>query len=346
MIVEYIQIIEENLIEVVKYCIDNNIAELKISIDGTWSARGRTATHGSLRVVAHKSCCPDHLKNETVLIYRHVISKPRLITKTKKDGTKYEVNISKGDHQGSSSSMEHVMTEGMLEHLSQTFQKLGATTLKLSICIDGDVGLYNLLSSHALVSQVFRDLAHILKNITKNIIKQLGQGETATIHANRIKSWLVQILSISWDLNLPNDQARLLFLNYTQHHSNNHTNCLENSPCKKEGWKQDESTKLQDKPALRAQMQDIVATAWPEGAKLVTDQRTSQCESANSQATSYHDKRKDFPASWKVRDGIANANSQVTYEYIYVYICCGYLVQSCPSTSTILHPLTTIMFGL
>ena len=116
-----LQIIDENLKQVVKYYLDEGIEELKISIDGTWGERGRTSTHGALRVIAHKSCCPPDLKDKIVLIYRHVLSKPRYITKTREDGAKYQINISKGDHQGSSSSMEHVMAMGMLDHLQGTF---------------------------------------------------------------------------------------------------------------------------------------------------------------------------------------------------------------------------------
>ena len=212
--------------------------------------------------------------------------------------------------------MEHKITQEMLEYMQSKFEEMKAENLRLIFCIDGDVGLYKQLMDNQLVDDICRDLAHVLKNIPKNMSKKLGQGELATYHAQHAKSWMASCIRQGWDQRLPNDVARKRFLNYTQHHSNKHGNCNSDSPCTKPGWRPDPKYSLEDKPAVASQIQDILATSWREDAVLITDMRTSNCENMNPQATQYHDKRKDLPASWVVRDGAATATSQVIISVI------------------------------
>jgi hypothetical protein len=240
-----------------------------------------------------------------------------MMTKTLKDGTTKQINISNGSHEGSSASMESAMARDMLDHFRSKFAEMGANQLKITLCIDGDVGLNKMLEEDPLVDDVFRDLAHVLKNIPKNLAKQLGQSDLATIHSQRAKSWLASVLFQAWSEDLTNEEARDIFLNYVKHHSNIHDKCLPGSPCRQAGWVQDPKTKLQDKAVVASQITSVLQICWAEGAKLVTDLRTSNCENANSQATVYHDKRKDLPASWKVRDGVAAATSQVMCLKLY-----------------------------
>jgi hypothetical protein len=85
--------------------------------------------------------------------------------------------VSVGNHQGSARSMEAEGFERNLRYLAALIEKVktqpdcprGIHDLRIQICVDGDTQLAKLLDNHPLISIVYRDLAHLSKNIYHSV---------------------------------------------------------------------------------------------------------------------------------------------------------------------------------
>jgi hypothetical protein len=304
---------------------------IKISFDFTWGTRGYKSQNGAGRLLMKD---PSTGKNVCIMSKTMEKSRMRVIDENN------TIQIVQGNHIGSSKSMESICLKNMLDEfvilLASSKQKLNhENTVKLSICIDGDVSSFKQLKEHPIVETIVRDRSHILKNVFRHIKRSMGSGKEAKIYINRIRRHLAWVLDKGFELNWTMEHARTKFLNFVHHDLGNHTFCFDPSSCcnlddiseindTEEYEDEDEEIEpIFEEPPIEPEpeilpfetvfadessnrLMKVLQIIWPnnENVTFISNQRTSEVENVNSVCNHFHSKSTDFLTSWHIRDQI------------------------------------------